>query len=225
MAATGFLVNPLIVDNNEAMMIRFQQDYKMYANDINSALNKAVKFRVGCDKMIVLCGRRATVAFEGVHGLSLGDDVDSGKFYKIIGQQYDFDAEVMGVRVPSPVEQRTAFGELFYQFHAPSRIMIHKPGGALKLKAFYGLHPTSYEQGGATDGVELTVRLVTTNGTEKLIVRRDLDPIKTLSDRGEQLLDVNLPSDEGTLFIETDPKRGAEYDQFVIRKLNVMKQN
>jgi len=72
--------------------------------------------------------------------------------------------------------------------------------------------------------VELSVRLVTTKGKDMLIFKRDLDPIKTPSDRGEQLLDVDLPSDEGTLFIEADLKKSGAYDQFLIRKL-VMQQS
>jgi len=224
MAATGFLINPLIVDNNDILVVRSLQEYRRYLSDSHPSLSKAVKFRIGCDKHVALCGRRATVAFEEIHGLALGNDIDSGKFYRLNGQMYDFDAELLDVQVPSPVEKRTAFGEVFYQFHAPSRINVHKPGGVQKLKAFYSMHPTAYEQGGATDGVELSVRLVTTKGKDMLIFKRDLDPIKTPSDRGEQLLDVDLPSDEGTLFIEADLKKSGAYDQFLIRKL-VMQQS
>ncbi|MDO8412886.1 MAG: hypothetical protein Q7S51_03735 [Gallionellaceae bacterium] len=218
MAATGFLINPFIVDNRDALSVRFQ-----HINDPNSTLSKVVRFRVACDKQVALCGQRATVTFEDIHGFAMGNDVDLGMFYRLNAQMYDFDAELTDVMVANPVESRAAFGEMYYQFHAPSRITLHKPGGIQKLTAFYGMHPTSYEQGGATDGVELAVRFVTTMGKDMLIFRRDLNPIETPRDRGEQSLDVNLPSDEGTLFIEVNPKQSAEYDQFLIRKLIMQK--
>jgi hypothetical protein len=219
MAATGFMINPLIVENNDALVVRSQQEYQHYVSDSHPSLNKAVKFRIGCDKQTALCSRRAAVTFEEIHGLAMGNDIDSGKFFRLNGQMYDFDAELMDVQVPSPVDKRTAFGEVFYQFHAPSQIKIHKPIGIQKLKFFYGMHPTAYEQGGATDGVELSVRFVTTNGKDMLIFNRDLNPIEMPNDRGEQLLTVDLPSDEGALFIEVSPKMSSGYDQFLIRNL------
>lgn len=248
MAATGFLINPLIVENNDNLVVRSRQEFLRYMSDSHSSLNKAVKFRIGCDKQEALCGRRATVAFEEVRGLAMGNDVGSREFYRLYGQMYDFDAELLDVQVASPVENRDAFGEVFYQFHAPSRIKIHKLGGIKKIKGYYAMHPAAYEQGGASngverlvatikallklhpatyeqggvvDGVELSVRLVTTKGEDVSIFKRDLSPKEKPGDRGEQLLDLNLPSDEGDLFIEVSPKKSSTNDYLLIRKLSM----
>lgn len=225
MAATGFLINPLIVENNDALFVRSRQEYQHYVSDTHSTLSKAVKFRIGCDKQVTLCGRRATVTFEEIRGLDMGNDIDAGKLYRLSGQAYGFDAELMDTHVPFPVEKISAFGKEFYQFHAPSQIQLHKPDGMQKLKAFYGMRPTAYEQGGATDGVEVLVRFVTTSGKDVLIFKRDLNPIETTSDRGEQMLDVDLPGEESTLFIEVNPKQSTAYDHFIIRNIRILKEN
>ena len=154
-------------------------------------------------------------------GLDLGNNGDLGNIYRLNAEQFGFDAELIDFQVANPIESRTAFGETFYQFHAPSQIKLHKPSGVQKLTAFYGLHPTAYEQGGMTDGVEISVRLETMTGKDMLLFKRDLNPIETSSDRGEQLLDVELPKEEGTLFFEINPKKSAAYDQFLIRNISV----
>jgi hypothetical protein len=221
MAATGFMINPLIVDNQDALVVRFQPGYQQYVNDTHPTLSKVVKFRIGCDKQEELCGRHAVVSFEEILGLDLGNNGDLGNIYRLNAEQFGFDAELIDFQVANPIESRTAYGETFYQFHAPSQIKLHKPSGVQKLTAFYGLHPTAYEQGGMTDGVEISVRLETMTGKDMLLFKRDLNPIETSSDRGEQLLDVELPKEEGTLFIEINPKKSAAYDQFLIRNISV----
>ncbi len=126
-------------------------------------------------------------------------------------------------RTRFPVEKVFAFGEEFYQFHAPSLMKVHKHGGVQRLKAFYAMRPTAYEQGGTIDGVEISVWLETTSGKSIPIFKRDLDPVKKPGDRNEQLLDVDLPGDAGTLFIDVNPKESPAYDQFLIRKLVTQK--
>jgi hypothetical protein len=248
MAAIGFLINPLIVENNDNLVVRSRQEFLRYMSDSHPSLNKVVKFRIGCDKQEALCGRRATVEFEEVRGLAMGNDVAANEFYRIYGQMYGFDAELLNVQVTRPVVNRDAFGKVFNEFDAPSRIKIHKPGGFKKIKGYYAMHPAAYEQGGESngverlvakikallklnpatydqggvvDGVELSVRLVTTKGEDILIFKRDLSPKEKPSDRGEQLLDLNLPSDEGDLFIKVSPKKSSMNDYFLIRKLSI----
>ena len=225
MAATGFIVNPLIVENRDALIVRIQHEYQQYINDAHPNLSKVVRFKISCDEIKTLCGQHSTVTFEEIHGLALGNDSKLTNFYKLNSQRFDFDAELMDVQSANPIETRLAFNNIFYQFHEPSQITLHKPFGIQKLKAFYGMHPTAYEEGGATDGVEVSVRLVTVNGKDIMIFNKDLNPLVTPSDRGEQLLDINLPSSEGTLFIEISSKQSPAYDQFIIRNLSIQNLN
>jgi len=225
MAATGFMINPLIVENSEALVVRSRQEYQRYVSNTHPNLSKAVKFRIGCDRQVALCGRRAKVTFEDIHGLAMGNDVDSGKLYKINSQIYGFDVELMDFKAEFPIARLSAFGNTFYQFHAPSRLTVRKPNGVQKLKAYYGLNSSAYEQGGATDGVELSVRLETDTGKDMLIFKRDLSPVETPGDRGEQALDVNLPSDAGTLYLYVNPKKNISYDHFIIRNLGMQNLN
>lgn len=224
MAAVGFLINPLITESRDALTVRSRREYEQYIGDSNPTLSKVIKFRVVGDNRKALCARRATVSFEEIHGLVLGCDNDlAKKIYRIIAHRFDFDAELIGFSTRFPVERVFAFGQEFYQFHAPSLMKVHKPVGVHKLKAFYAMRPGAYEQGGATDGVVILVWLETTSGKAIPIFKRDLDPVRTPSDRNEQLLDVDLPSDDGTLFIDINPKASPAYDQFLIRKLVIQK--
>jgi hypothetical protein len=223
MAETGFMINPLISDNLQTLIVFFQQEYQKYLNDTHENLSKVVKFRLICEKQKIFGGRRAIVTFEEIHGLPFGEGVDINKLYAFNSQMFDFQADIVGFKVPSPIEMRTAFGSAFYQFHAPSRITLHKSGGTQKLQAFYGLHPSAYEQGGATDGVALSVRLVTLQGKNLLVFSKDLNPIEVPYDRGEQFLNVDLPIEEGNVVIEVNPKKSSDYDQFLVRKIVVQK--
>jgi len=58
-----------------------------------------------------------------------------------------------------------------------------------------------------------------------LIFKRDLSPVETPGDRGEQALDVNLPSDAGTLYLYVNPKKNISYDHFIIRNLGMQNLN
>ena len=73
MAAIGFLINPLILSNYDSLLVRSQQEFQKYASDSHPNLSKVVRFRIACDKQKALCGQRATVAFEEIHGLAMGN--------------------------------------------------------------------------------------------------------------------------------------------------------
>jgi len=300
-AATGFLMNPLILENGDALAVRFRQEYQRYMADAHPALSKVVRFRIACDRLVALCEPAAQVAFEDVRGLALGSDNDQEQFYRFKAGQFDFDAEVEAMDVASPVMSATAFGKAFFQFTAPSRIQLHKPKGARRLTAFYGMYPKTYEKepppfysqiyqlkvgfdwlrgvvddpiggrsaeavtgvavsvsarergsqdvksevgtlkveldwvrkksamklyagtlsGAGADGVELAVRLETKEGGTKRLYVRDVNPIETPGDRGEQRLDLELPVEEGTVWIDVNAKSNPVYDQFLLRSLRL----
>jgi len=226
MAETGFMINPLIVDNHDALAARYRGWLQQNTGNSSPAISKVVKFRITCDRGTeALSGGHATISFEEIPGLALGNNDDQHKFYRLEAQLYDFDAELMDYKTPFTVGARAAFGETFYQFHAPSQLKIYKPDGVQKLKAYYALHPDAYEQGGATGGVELKVRLETTGGKDILIFKKNLNPVEVPGDRGEQLLDVDLPSDNGTVLIEINPIKSPAWCQFLIRKLVMQNMN
>jgi hypothetical protein len=225
MAATGFLFNPLILNNHDAMAVRSSHEYQQYINDSSQTLNKVVKFKISCDQQKSVCGQQARVSFEKILGLTLGNKDELHKFYRFDAQQFGFDAELMDYQVANPVYTRSAFNEIFYQFHAPSQIKLFKPNGVQNLTAFYGMHPTTYSPDGApagvADGVLLSIRLETETGKKMLLFERDLNPFETPGDRGEQFLALKLPNESGTLYIEANPKKNAAFDQFLIRKISV----
>jgi len=73
MAAVGFLVNPLILSNSDSLVVRSQEHFERYANGSHPILSKVVRLRITCDKNKALCGRRATVTFEEIYGLDVGN--------------------------------------------------------------------------------------------------------------------------------------------------------
>ena len=219
MAKIGFLINPLILDNHDALAARYRGWYQQDASGSSPAIRKVVKFRITFTKGLeVLSAKQATISFEKIIGLTFGSDEDQHKFYRSEAQLYDFNAELLDYNAPFPVCARIAFDETFYQFHAQSQLKFYKPPGILKLKTFYALHPDAYEH---CAGVDIIVRLVTTKGADIPIFRRALTPVEEISDRGEQLLDVDLPDDEGTLIIEINPIKGTDWCQFLIRNLSM----
>lgn len=302
-AATGFLMNPLILENDAALSVRFRQEYQHYLADLHPALSKVVRVRITCDHLVVLCERVAQVAFEEVRGLALGLNDDQSQFYRFKARQFEFDAEVKAAEVASPVISTTAFGREFFQFAAPSHIQLRKPKGVQRLTAFYGMYPKTYERepppfysqiyqlkvgldwlrdavldpkedrsaatitgvelgisahergsqhvksevgrlkialdwtrkkssmtlysgvlsGAGADGVELVVRLETLEGRNKRLYVRDFNPSAVSSDRGEQRLDLDLPNEEGTLWIDVNAKGNSVYDQFLLRDLRIGK--
>ncbi len=301
MAVMGFLMNPLILENEDALAVRFRQEYQLYLDDVHPTLSKVAQFRITCERLVVLCSRGARVAFEEVRGLELGGTDDQEQFYRFKGGQFDFDAEVKATEVASPVMSATAFGEEFFQFAAPSRIQLRKPRGVRRLTAFYGMYPKTYERapppfysqpyqlkmrigwlrdsvaslrgdlsegnitgvemaisahergsqhvksevgklkiemdwihkkssmklysgalpGAGADGVELVVWLETLEGDTKRIYVRDFNPIAVPGDRGEQRLDLDLPNEAGTLWIDVNAKGNSVYDQFLLRDLRI----
>lgn len=302
-AAMGFLINPLILENGDALAVRFRQEYQRYLADTHPTLSKVVQFRITCDHLVALCGQVAQVAFEEVRGLALGLNEDQEQFYRFKAGQFDFDAEVEATEVASPVISTTAFGKEFFQFAAPSRIRLYKPKGAQRLTAFYGMYPKTYERepppfysqiyqlkvslgwlrdsvtdleggrsegtitgvelgvsarergsqhvksevgelkidldwvhkkssmklysgalsGAGADGVDLVVRLETLEGGNTRLYVRDFNPIAASDDRGEQRLDLDLPNEEGTLWIDVNAKGNSVYDQFLLRDLRIEK--
>ncbi len=76
MAATGFLISPLLLKSADFKAIWSQQGYHDYLNEALSSPSKVVGFKIGCDRQAILCGQRSIVAFEEVNGLNLGFQLD-----------------------------------------------------------------------------------------------------------------------------------------------------
>ena len=222
MAATGFLINPLIIDNVDALLVRSEGEYQKYLKNTSSQLSQVLRVRVECVEQKLACGTRADVIFETVQGLKLGAETNSAAFSKLFARVYDFDLELLEIQTPFPIAKRTAMGSVFQQFNLPGQFKFRKPPGAFKLRGQYGARSEARENGVEADGVEVMVTLSTAASPPRLLFKRDLNPRVVLKDRGEQLLDLDLPEEEGTLLLEIKPKHNPAHDQFMIRKLSLV---
>lgn len=70
MARSGFLINPLIIDNSSAVIVLDRLKYLHKRESVYPGISKIVKVRVICDKMKYLCGKKIDVSYENIIGLS-----------------------------------------------------------------------------------------------------------------------------------------------------------
>jgi hypothetical protein len=96
-----------------------------------------------------------------------------------------------------------AYGKPVSLVHAPARVDFAKPAGLGKLAADFGMLPSAFESGSASDGVTISVTFTSSaSGETSALFERTLDPVKVEADRGVQKLALELPRDEaGTVSI------------------------
>ena len=110
--------------------------------------------------------------------------------------------------------------------HAPGQIDWSLVAGDQQVIFSYGLMPQTYLDGGATDGVEFIVEVLSVGGSALPIFRRYLQPLTKPEDRGMQRTRVYLPPNlpaGSILRIRTDPgpaKNGA-WDQSYVTRLQI----
>lgn len=71
MAATGFLINPLLLRNADFQAILSPLGYRDFQNNTHSKPSTVLSLKIGCDRQIILCGQYGTIDFEELNGLDL----------------------------------------------------------------------------------------------------------------------------------------------------------
>lgn len=82
-----------------------------------------------------------------------------------------------------------------WEAHAPSRLVYRRPPELTEIEITYGLRPESYERDSAqkTDGVDVVVLFEPETGRPIQLLRRELRPISSGVDQGEQTIRLTIP--------------------------------
>jgi hypothetical protein len=112
--------------------------------------------------------------------------------------------------------EATVEGTKVLNCHSTSELVFRRGQGSKHLTGLYGLPHEAYARPGMTDGVEFAVFLGQSNGSEKLLFKRLVDPANRAEDQGIQHLDVTVPAAASgeTLIFRTlpGPNGNASYD-------------
>ncbi|MBS0662191.1 MAG: hypothetical protein JSR48_02930 [Verrucomicrobia bacterium] len=84
-------------------------------------------------------------------------------------------------------------GKNVFSAHAPTDLLFEIPRGARTIDAEYGIFPTAYTGGNATEGVEFRIELFSPDGAHQTLYSAYLSPSKVPADRGNKTLHVTLP--------------------------------
>ncbi len=212
MAATGFLLNPLITGNRNALAVRFNSEYQQYLNNANPSLSRVVRFRIRCDHLSSVSSRYASVNFKEVHGLTLGFDSDIDKFYMLNAQQFGFDLQLIDYASREMITSPSAYDHHFYQFSAPAFLTIKKSPGRKKLTAWYA---------GSTDDIELSISLKTEDGKSLLLKKMAILPEEFAKESEGRFLAWDTPEEEGTLILAIQPLGPLRDHKVLIRKVSL----
>ena len=124
--------------------------------------------------------------------------------------------------VPIPLEgylQRVNIDdtdEMGWMAHAPTKMAISLEGTEQKFSVNFGILNQAViddleEQIG--DGVKFRVFALQSDGSQKLLFDRDLQPLKNKSDRGTQTVSIDISRmDISRLILETNEKQDASFD-------------
>ncbi len=86
-------------------------------------------------------------------------------------------------------------GQPIFYAHAPSTLTYRLAGDGVRLHGNFGFRPGAYDSTNLnpTDGAEFQIVLLQPDGTQLVLFRRLLEPVKNTGDRGPQPLLVKLP--------------------------------
>ncbi len=112
---------------------------------------------------------------------------------------------------------------LLINAHATTRLWFDPPSSATELVVEYGMFDSVWQRDGMdTDGVSLLVIALSTDGSERSLFRRHLDPRHESVDRGLQVLNLplDLRSGERVLVIsDPGPAGSRSFDWFYLRRI------
>ena len=124
--------------------------------------------------------------------------------------------------VPIPLEgnlQRVdvdGTGEMGWMAHAPMKMAISLEGTEQKFSVDFGILKQAVIDGlnrQLGDGVEFKIFALQSDGRQKLLFDRNLQPFKNKSDRGTQTVSIDISQmDISRLILETNEKKDASFD-------------
>lgn len=114
-------------------------------------------------------------------------------------------------------------GESVLGAHPDTDLWVPVAPGARHIVWEFGIFPGAHAQEGAqTSGVEFIVMVERSDGSQRQLARRVLNPAVNPADRGRQRAEVAFDAAEGeTVVFQTRPHGGPEFDWAYIRRIDI----
>lgn len=103
MSAVGFLIDPLILNNNDFLVVNDNNEYKIYTNGAKSSLKKPIKFRVIEGKGAYFSYKQFKARFKKINGLVFGNY----DLTKLLSINNDFDKSKI-------IQENNSFSQYIY---------------------------------------------------------------------------------------------------------------
>lgn len=128
----------------------------------------------------------------------------------------------VSLNAPMPVVEMFEDGRQVWRLHAPSRVELTLPPTARGIDLWYGLAKLTYSNGGQTDGASFKIILVQTDGSQKILLHKLLEPKTRTIDQGLHHAEFDFPSTrDARLILETGSNNSSDWDWAVWSKVNV----
>ena len=190
-ARTGFIVSPLVRDAVDYLKLVHLQD----ARPVRS-------FRIMIDpKHRKYFEKNLNYSLSAIL-LPESESIINWAIYRPGYQHFSMSPEAVESFAP-PIESEIE-GRPVMIFHAPSFLWFTVPANAHRVSGAFGFVSGAYSEGGQTQGA--TFRVVWSAGQNRAVLfERNMDPMRSASDRGLQAFGVELPESTGQLLLEITP--------------------
>ena len=196
-AATGFMLNPVVND-----LVEFMR-----------AAGGEPSRRVASIAVVVAPEDRADVQSKIRVALSTLPPSDAGKTYFQNAERAKFhmfnDAPV-SYEAHNPPNEDIIDGRKVMVMHAPSHMEFNVPAGATTVSGAYGFVSGAYSNGGKTNGAEFVITW-TDGNAPVILLERFMNPVTNPDDRGLQKFSLHLPKGTGRVTMQVKPGPYNEY--------------
>jgi hypothetical protein len=195
MAETGFVVNPLLLNNNDVLNLYEGMDGQRV---VSFCITTDEKARSYFEKDIEVTIHRAAAPAEWAQ---LKPELNGIRFPMLKTPPAE-------VHSTGGVGHATCDGQDVLMVHAEGKMCYKVSSGRHRISGQFGILPGAYEEG-KTDGVLFTVEYQSGEGVSQVLFERYLDPLAVPGDRGIQTLELDCPfPDEGSIILRTSNRPG-----------------
>ena len=201
MTSEGFLLSPYITEENEFAALLLP------SNTERLSAKNVIKVRVLESKIAKLFFKRE--AYWEFSEVSLARDF-TGSMTEELNQQLEWVSIREQMLVSSDSNPRVSVWKEELFAHAPVSLKLPILNSE-ELYIKFGIRDVAWKEGN-TNGVLFTVFLLSSSGEKIELWSRLLKPKRVEADRGEQIANIDLPEQEGTLIFETKPHGNNAWD-------------
>jgi hypothetical protein len=193
-AASGFLLNPLVLDNSDFVRIYAKNAGRRVASFSITGSSSSVYYQSDVD-MKLEC-------WPDLVGSNVNQELANSMLYPMLA------SAPVAMHSSFPIEPGTYDGGQVLMVEPEGEMIFALREGIRVAQGRFGIAPGAYLQG-KTDGVRFTVEYINERGERRLLFDRYLDPLAKPGDRGMQSFAVALePGWKGRLACRTSNLEG-----------------